>query len=69
MVSPGDRCRDFEDLRIRSAKDAIADLRMLRDDVEFFRGELAGLEERMIRRPDFSDVVHWTGGADQIALF
>ena len=41
MVGPGDRCRDFEDLRIRSAEDTIADLRMLRNDVEFFRRELA----------------------------
>src|SRR6267143_472094 len=69
MVGPGDRCRDFEDLRIRSAEDTIADLRMLRDDFEFFRRELAGLEEYMIRRADFPDVVHRTGGADQITPF
>ena len=69
MVGPGDRCRDLEDLRIRSAEDTITDFRMLRNDVEFFRRELAGLEEDMIRRADFSDVVHRTGGTDQVTPF
>ena len=44
MVGPGNRCRDFEDLCIRSAEDTIANFRMLRNDSEFFRCELARLE-------------------------
>ena len=69
MVGPGDRCRNFEDFRVRSAENSIADLRVLRDDIEFFRCEFAGLQEHMVRGADLSDVVHGTRGADQIALF
>lgn len=69
VVSPGDRCCDLEDFRVLSAQNAIPDLRMLRDDVEFFLRELAGLQEHMIRRADLPDVVHRTGSADQIAPF
>src|SRR5687767_7460314 len=69
MVSPGDRCRNFEDFRIRSAEDTITDLSMLRDDGELLRCEFAWLQEYMVRRTDFSDVVHGAGGADQITPF
>jgi hypothetical protein len=69
VVSPGDRCSELEDFRIRSAENTITDLCMLRDDIEFFRRKLAGFEEHMIRRADFSNVMHRTGGANQIAPF
>src|SRR5262245_44558507 len=39
---------------------------MLGDDVEFILGKFPRLEQYMVRSADLTNIVHGTGGADQI---
>ena len=69
MVSPGDDRGCFEQFRLRAVQDMVPDLGVLGDHLEFIWCEAARLEQYVVRRSDFADVVHRAGCADQLALF
>lgn len=51
MVRIGDDSGHVQQLGVRSAQDAVADFRVLRDDPEFFLRELAGLQQHVVGVP------------------